>query len=98
MTVLDYAKTVSVDLRHYEALRLGYAVTTHKAQGLTTDTTLILTTQMQDCEVSQAQASRARQRAPQVADLQRPSGAIFAGRTFRSIGGDPEASSAAATA
>lgn len=96
MTVLDYAKTVSVDLRHYEALRLGYAVTTHKAQGLTTDTTLILTTQMQDCEVSQA--SRARQRAPQVAGLQRPSGATFAGRTFRSIGGDPEASSAAATA
>lgn len=59
---LDHGKTVSVDLRHYESLRLGYAVTTHKAQGLTTDATLILTGPMQDRELSYVQASRARHR------------------------------------
>ena len=59
---LDHGKTVSVDLRDYESLRLGYAVTTHKAQGLTTDTTLILTGPMQDRELSYVQASRARHR------------------------------------
>jgi conjugative relaxase-like TrwC/TraI family protein len=59
---LDHGKTVSVDLKNYESLRLGYAVTTHKAQGLTTDATLILTGSMQDRELTYVQASRARLR------------------------------------
>lgn len=60
--LMDKGKTVVVDLKKYEALRLGYAVTTHKAQGLTTDTTLILTGPMQDRELSYVQISRARHR------------------------------------
>jgi conjugative relaxase-like TrwC/TraI family protein len=60
--LLDQGRTVVVDLKKYEALRLGYAVTTHKAQGLTTDATLILTGPMQDRELSYVQVSRARHR------------------------------------
>jgi ATP-dependent exoDNAse (exonuclease V) alpha subunit len=57
---LDRGTTVTVDLDQYESLRLGYAVTTHKAQGLTTDATLIVTGPMQDRELTYVQASRAR--------------------------------------
>jgi conjugative relaxase-like TrwC/TraI family protein len=57
---LDHGRSVTVDLDRYPSLRLGYAVTTHKAQGLTTDATLILTGTMQDRELTYVQASRAR--------------------------------------
>lgn len=59
---LDPGREVTVDLTRYESLRLGYAVTTHKAQGVTTDSTLILTGPMQDREMSYVQVSRARER------------------------------------
>jgi conjugative relaxase-like TrwC/TraI family protein len=59
---LDRGATVAVDLDQYETLRLGYAVTTHKAQGLTTDSTLILTGPMQDRELTYVQSSRSRDR------------------------------------
>ena len=45
----------------YHHLKLGYAVTTHKAQGMTAENAYLLTHEsMQDREISYVQASRAR--------------------------------------
>lgn len=58
---LDSGQSVSVPLDEYEHIRLGYAVTTHKSQGMTTRNAYVLTDEgMQDKEMSYVQASRAR--------------------------------------
>lgn len=54
---------VHVDLRHYSRLALGYALTTHKAQGATAEHVYVLLGgQMQCRELSYVQVSRARTR------------------------------------
>jgi conjugative relaxase-like TrwC/TraI family protein len=62
MTVLiDEGQEVTIPLAHYRDIRLGYAVTTYKAQGMTASNTFILAGgAMQDREISYVQASRAR--------------------------------------
>lgn len=58
---LDNGRSVEVPLSEYDSVKLGYAVTTHKSQGMTTQNTFILTDEaMQDRELSYVQASRAR--------------------------------------
>ncbi|RLS33710.1 MAG: hypothetical protein DWH80_00030, partial [Planctomycetota bacterium] len=58
---LDTGGTIALNADGYEHLRLGYALTTHKAQGMTTENTFILTGgSMTDREMSYVQASRAR--------------------------------------
>ena len=58
---LDSGRLVWVPLDEYDHVKLGYAVTTHKSQGMTTRHAYILTDQsMQDKEMSYVQASRAR--------------------------------------
>jgi ATP-dependent exoDNAse (exonuclease V) alpha subunit len=48
-------------LNEYEHVRLGYAVTTHRAQGITVDNAYVLAGgSMQDRELSYVQMSRAR--------------------------------------
>ena len=57
------ARTRTFTLKQYPHLQLGYAVTTHKAQGVTTENAYVLTDEaMQDKEFSYVQASRARER------------------------------------
>ncbi|MBB5040549.1 MobF family relaxase [Prosthecobacter dejongeii] len=59
--ILDNGRRVQVPLEDYDSVKLGYAVTTHKSQGMTTQNTFILTDEaMQDRELSYVQASRAR--------------------------------------
>lgn len=59
---LDSGKTRTLSASSYENVRLGYAVTTHKAQGMTATNSFILTDEaMQDRELSYVQASRAKQ-------------------------------------
>lgn len=59
---LDSGKTRTISTASYEDVRLGYAVTTHKAQGMTATNSFILTDEaMQDRELSYVQASRAKQ-------------------------------------
>ena len=59
--ILDNGRRVQVPLDEYDSIKLGYAVTTHKSQGMTTQDTFILTDEaMQDRELSYVQASRAR--------------------------------------
>ena len=58
---MDDGRSVTVDVRTYDHLRLGYALTTHKAQGMTAETAFVLTGgPMTDREISYVQASRAR--------------------------------------
>ncbi len=58
---LDDARSVTVDVQAYPHVRLGYALTTHKAQGMTVENSFILTGgSMTDREVTYVQASRAR--------------------------------------
>ena len=58
---LDSGEIVQVPLKSYKSLQLGYAVTTHKAQGTTVDNSYILAGgSMQDRELTYVQASRAR--------------------------------------
>jgi len=58
---LDNKRTVRVQLEDYNHLKLGYAVTTHKAQGTTTNNSFILAGgMMQDRELSYVQVSRAK--------------------------------------
>ena len=52
---------VHIPVEHYEHVRLGYAVTTHKGQGATVDHAFVLLGgSMQDREISYVQGSRAR--------------------------------------
>jgi conjugative relaxase-like TrwC/TraI family protein len=58
---LDKGKTVMIPVKDYEHLKLGYAVTTHKSQGATTENAYVLLGgPTQDRELSYVQASRAR--------------------------------------
>ena len=58
---LDSGAIVRVDLESYPHLRLGYAMTTHKAQGMTCEKAFILVSdRMVDREMTYVQASRAR--------------------------------------
>ena len=60
---LDNGKRVTIPLNRYEDLQLGYAVTTHKAQGITIDRAYILAGgMMQDRELSYVQMSRSREK------------------------------------
>lgn len=53
--------TVRFSTADYDSLQLGYASTTHKAQGMTTEHAYVLTDEsMQDRELSYVQVSRAR--------------------------------------
>lgn len=57
---LDSGKRVIVSLRHYHDVQLGYAVTTHKAQGITVKNSFVLSGgSMQDKELTYVQLSRA---------------------------------------
>ncbi len=59
---LDSGSSRTFSAKAYKDVRLGYAVTTHKAQGMTATNTFILTDEaMQDRELSYVQASRAKQ-------------------------------------
>ncbi|HQH29102.1 MAG TPA: hypothetical protein PLP17_17040, partial [Oligoflexia bacterium] len=50
-----------LDVKNYDHLKLGYAVTTHKSQGVTIENSYILAGgPMQDREFTYVQASRAR--------------------------------------
>jgi ATP-dependent exoDNAse (exonuclease V) alpha subunit len=58
---LDRGKLVMVPIKDYAHLKLGYALTTHKAQGATTENAYVLLGgPSQDRELSYVQASRAR--------------------------------------
>jgi Ti-type conjugative transfer relaxase TraA len=58
---LDSGKSRTFSAKSYEHVKLGYAVTTHKAQGMTATNAFILTDEaMQDRELSYVQASRAK--------------------------------------
>jgi Ti-type conjugative transfer relaxase TraA len=60
---LDNQKRVTIPLKNYEDIQLGYAVTTHKAQGITIDRAYILAGgTMQDRELSYVQMSRSREK------------------------------------
>ena len=59
--ILDNEKTALIPLRLYRDVRLGYAATTHKAQGMTTENAFILVEPSnQSRELAYVQASRAR--------------------------------------
>jgi conjugative relaxase-like TrwC/TraI family protein len=54
-------RAVAIPLHDYDHLQLGYAATTHKAQGMTAENVYVSTdTAMQDLHLSYVQASRAR--------------------------------------
>jgi Ti-type conjugative transfer relaxase TraA len=58
---LDNGNRVKISLLNYDSIQLGYAVTTHKAQGVTVDRSYILAGgSMQDRELSYVQMSRSR--------------------------------------
>jgi ATP-dependent exoDNAse (exonuclease V) alpha subunit len=58
---LDNGAYVTVPLADYDHLRLGYAMTTHKGQGVTCENAYILAGgPMQDRHITYVQASRAR--------------------------------------
>jgi ATP-dependent exoDNAse (exonuclease V) alpha subunit len=57
---LDNGREVRVDPVAYPHLKLGYALTTHKAQGMTIEKAYVLTGRMQCRELTYVQASRAR--------------------------------------
>lgn len=58
---IDGGRSVHIPLNVYDHVKLGYAVTTHKSQGMTTENAFVLTDQsMQDKELSYVQTSRAR--------------------------------------
>jgi ATP-dependent exoDNAse (exonuclease V) alpha subunit len=58
---LDNGNSVEIPIQKYQDILLGYAVTTHKAQGITVDNArVLLGGPMQDREISYVQASRAR--------------------------------------
>lgn len=60
--LLDKGRMVRINVTAYDDVKLGYAVTTHKAQGMTVDgrVYVLLGGQMQDREMSYVQLSRCR--------------------------------------
>lgn len=58
---LDHGKTTTIPLYRYDHLDLGYALTTHKGQGMTVENAYVLMGgAMQDREMAYVQVSRAR--------------------------------------
>lgn len=58
---LDAGPLIKINTDNYPHLRLGYAMTTHKSQGMTAEKTFVLVSeQMTDREMTYVQASRAR--------------------------------------
>jgi Ti-type conjugative transfer relaxase TraA len=58
---LDDGRKATIDLENYKEIKLGYAITTHKAQGTTVENAYVfLGGNMQDRELSYVQASRAK--------------------------------------
>ena len=58
---LDNGQKVKINIGDYEHIKLGYAVTTHKSQGMTAKNTYVLAGgPMQDRELSYVQVSRAK--------------------------------------
>lgn len=61
VVALDAGRTAAVPLDAYGHVRLGYAVTTHKGQGVTCDRAFVLVGgDAQDLHAAYVQASRAR--------------------------------------
>lgn len=61
VVMLDSGKTTTFDARHYPHISLGYAVTTHKAQGVTAEHVYALVGGSMQCrELSYVQVSRSR--------------------------------------
>ncbi|HQH29062.1 MAG TPA: hypothetical protein PLP17_16835, partial [Oligoflexia bacterium] len=59
--VLDSGRIVSINLTDFPHIALGYAITTHKAQGISTDNAFVLAGgSMQDRELTYVQSSRAK--------------------------------------
>jgi ATP-dependent exoDNAse (exonuclease V) alpha subunit len=58
---MDHPRQVTVDTGSYPHLKLGYALTTHKAQGMTAEEAFVLSGAMQNRELTYVQASRARE-------------------------------------
>lgn len=57
---LDTSRSAEFSLADYDHVRLGYAVTTHKAQGMTAEHVYVLAAEeIQDREITYVQASRA---------------------------------------
>ena len=65
----DNGYQVNIDTRHFQDLTLGYAITTHKAQGVTCENNFVLLGQMNDRELSYVQSSRARGETRLYADM-----------------------------
>ena len=60
---LDSGSKANIPLKEYEHVKLGYAVTTHKAQGMTAKNSYVLAGgPMQDRELSYVQLSRAKEK------------------------------------
>jgi len=57
---VDGGRVVAVDPASYPHLQLGYAITTHKAQGMTTEEAFVLPGKLVNRELAYVQASRAR--------------------------------------
>lgn len=58
---MDHDEEVRINLNQYDAMTLGYAMTTHKAQGVTVDSSYVYTTpQDAEREMAYVQASRAK--------------------------------------
>ncbi len=57
---MDHTRDVKIDCAKYSHLQLGYAMTTHRAQGITAEEVFVLTGTMQSRELTYVQASRAR--------------------------------------
>lgn len=59
--LVELPKLVTVDLKYYDALQLGYAMTVHKAQGATVEKAFVLGSEvMQDRALTYTQFSRVR--------------------------------------
>jgi len=59
---MDGSSSVTISLDRYSNIQLGYAVTTHKAQGMSVQNAYVLLgSKMQDRELTYVQASRARE-------------------------------------
>jgi Ti-type conjugative transfer relaxase TraA len=60
--LLDDGKAVSIDPKTYDSFDHGYAMTVHKAQGVTVDHAYVVAGRMHDRELSYVSMSRARER------------------------------------
>lgn len=67
----DAGKTVQVDTSKYNNLDHGYAMTTHKSQGVTVDKAYVLAGSMHDRELSYVSMSRSRDETRLYADAKR---------------------------